>query len=202
MRQLWIIYGTLALGSLTLLFIFAIFVLSIIEPFGNIFERSPMNQELVERCFEKNFEDLETVAQYLKNVEHDDFNVFVDSDLRKAYMNFNYNDDIWRDEEDIVFEITDPKVARAIERLERIDYWINRRGNTIYFQREGRGQFSRYGRFQTGVAYLIDGSDLSIISLHSIIISLSRSNWYFYLEGCRLENVLEEHPYLVGIESS
>ncbi|MCL2367872.1 MAG: hypothetical protein FWC72_02655 [Oscillospiraceae bacterium] len=159
------IFGVVFLSTLPLL-------MFVFDPF----ERPPMSQEQVERCFEANYESLAIVAAFLASIDHDG-QIEIRSAERMAPTLHELIEARWQEMPDIAIE--DPQVIWAINHLRRQGYSrMERVRGVIRFQRDSRSQFSRYGRFRAGVVYAMDGNDLS--ELFGRYSPLAVPNWFSY----------------------
>ena len=135
----------------------------------------PMTQEQVVEFFESNYDTLVMVAIFMADIDHDGILEIRSNPYDGAWI-YELVGDAWGEKK----IIEDPLVIEAINVLQEQWYHrINRNQNVIHFIRDTRGEWDRYGRFRTGVAYVIDGRNLSS-NVFTTYIPLEISNWYFY----------------------
>ena len=135
-------------------------ILFVNDPWIGLSGSSAMNVRQVERCFNRNYEYLAAVASYLEDL---DVTYWV------PQINSNTNLDF----------ITCINAISAINFLRARGYdRIVYTENVIYFRRDvGRDNFPRGHRWDVGVAYSVDGINLS--NLYNGYAHL-RGNWFFY----------------------
>ncbi|MCL2843556.1 MAG: hypothetical protein FWE28_08885 [Oscillospiraceae bacterium] len=149
------------------------------------FEPPPMSQEQVEEFFDSNYDALAIVAEFLANIDHRGQIEIMSSGEASATLS-KRSGDMRTD-----LEVEDSQVLEAINTFQTFQQQLSHRTrryqNVIRFQRDSRGEWSRYGPlFRTGVAYAVDGSDLSVQNrtdggMHTEYIPLAIPNWFFYV---------------------
>jgi len=140
----------------------------------------PMNQEQVTDCFEKNFESLAVVAEYLINHEHDGITHHMLANFEQILLINPSGPPHER------VDITDEQVVSAIISLKKAGYRrIDANSNRVRFERDGRGERSSHGWLRTGVFFSAKELEHTGIFGGYGNASLSEPNWYFYVEHRR-----------------
>ena len=122
----------LKVGIISILTIFALVIVIIGVILFNMFNSSPMSQERVENCFERNYEFLSVVAEYLITINYNgliEINYF-------GYTSPRLRGLVWDTWTEIGY-VEEPLVAEAIRQLKGQGYdRISKDGNTVRFRRD------------------------------------------------------------------
>ena len=130
---------------------------------------NPPGKESVEKHFQENYNDIQTVVEFMCNSEYDSIHINTADGT------------MWADFEDGVV-IEEKSVRDAIGRLLgassiRQYYYVYKSGNTIDFL-----QWKGIAEISSGVAYSINGTDLPYIDYPTVLEPMSEPGWYYYVD--------------------
>lgn len=131
---------------------------------------SPPDIESVDICFQKNYEDIQLIVDFMKNSAYD--SIYIDSVDETMYADFK------------TVDIKDKEINNALTRLLKKPfvgsqqyYFVSKSGNTITLL-----QWKSAQDIGCGVAYSINGTALPEIEYCTELESLSKIGWYYYVD--------------------
>ncbi|MCC8013867.1 MAG: hypothetical protein LIO87_01620 [Eubacterium sp.] len=159
--------------SIAAIFFWYSFISLLLSAFGFYYR----NEDLIAKEYNKNYETISEIKDYLENQPYDTVNidsgdyVFSSEDYGCWYVSDGQSEDL----ETGTVEINDDEFVKKLNNVFKHRKYkiIVKSNNTVYFQLWSTRDIGK------GIAYSADGSDLEIDFLTNSE-PLSEENWYYY----------------------